>query len=166
MITKIKSMIMSQFVANKAGVDHSIDMRWVNQNITPKVGPQHAAKVRQAVDELETEGLINVEDRMVVTLVLTQKGYNSLYNTSPADARNAIKQTILNQFTKINARAGHAIELKWVAETIMPTLNPAEKEQASPAILALQEEGLIKIEERGIMGKVMALTPAGFKAIS
>lgn len=78
-IENIGKMIMQRFVETKSKVNHVIDSRWINLTLLKRLNPKETALVEKAITQLVEEGLITTEDRHGFCLVLTQKGFDSIY---------------------------------------------------------------------------------------
>lgn len=76
---RIGKLIMSQFAKQNSRPNHILDFRNIQATIINKLNPKELEVLPDAIDYLTTEGLITQENRHGECLVLTQKGFDTLY---------------------------------------------------------------------------------------
>ncbi len=76
-IERIGSIIMQQFADTNSKVNHVVDYRWINFNLSKWLNPKENALIERAIERLVENDLITTEDRHVFCMVLTQKGFDS-----------------------------------------------------------------------------------------
>lgn len=81
-INEITQKIMSRFAETNSRVNHTVDSKWIDFNLRKELNPKEDALVDTAIEKLVTDGLITVEDRHGWCMVLTQKGFETIYKTN------------------------------------------------------------------------------------
>ncbi|MDR2478871.1 MAG: hypothetical protein LBD48_06105 [Treponema sp.] len=163
-VNELARCIMSRFKEINAKVDHVIDQRWLQFNFMPSLNPKEQDLVKEAIELLISMGFITGEYRVgMYCLVLTQKGFESIYNFDKKEILRKIRNDIMAQFVRNKSRVGHTLEQRWIQLTYMFTLNPVEKDCVNDAIHSLEADGLITIKN-GPMS-LLILTQKGFEAI-
>jgi len=76
---KLGKMIMDWFAKQHSRPNHTLDFRNLQFTIIDKLNPKEREMLPDAIEALVAEGLITEEDRNGECLVLTQKGYDTLY---------------------------------------------------------------------------------------
>ncbi len=162
---KIKSKILDAFVAMSAQVGHCIPDRWVLHTLIPSLNPKEQAEIQSTIDEMKNEGLITLDRRSdMPVMALSQTGYDTIYPTDPVEAKSKIRKAILNQFSSTSSRVGHCLNERWIAQNLIPSLNPKEREKLDSVLNEMAVEGLITIEKKHGM-LALALTQKGFDII-
>ena len=75
------------------------------------------------------------------------------------------KEMILDQFRKINAKAGHLVKWMVFDDNVMRALNPEEQKTFVEAANELITDGILTYEESGPMGKILRLTEKGYAGL-
>jgi hypothetical protein len=97
-------------------------------------------------------------------MVLTEQGYDAIYPDNSAAAKRRIRESILRRFSSTSSRVGHCIDERWIAQNLIPSLNPREREKIDASVQEMVTDGLITLDHRANM-KVLVLTQNGFDAI-
>jgi len=71
--------ILTRFAETNSKVNHTVDIRWINSNLTKELNPKEVVLIDTAIDKLVSDGLITTEDRHGFCMVLTQKGFDIIY---------------------------------------------------------------------------------------
>ena len=71
--------ILTRFAETNSKVNHTVDIRWINFNLTKELNPKEVVLIDTAIDKLVSDGLITTEDRHGFCMVLTQKGFDIIY---------------------------------------------------------------------------------------
>jgi len=162
---QIAARILDQFVTMSARAGHCIPERWILHELRPSLNPKEQMEIEPAIDDLRTQGLIEVEQRVGMrALVLTAAGYDAIYPSDPEAAKRKIREAILNGFSRSNSRVGYCLDERWILHQLVPTLSPREREQLDPVIRDMAQEGFIDLDTRRRMS-VLVLTQKGFDAI-
>lgn len=78
--SKIRGAILKRFSDTKSRVGHCIDEKWIIHNLLQSLNPKERLEIDAAIDALFVEGLITIDRRMSMTvLVLTQAGFDAIY---------------------------------------------------------------------------------------
>lgn len=163
-VNELAQCIMSRFKEINARVDHIIDHRWLQFNFIPSLNPKEQDLVKAAVELLISMGLITQENRAgMYCLVLTKKGFESIYSSDKNEILQKIRNDIMAQFAHNKSRVGHTLDQRWIQLIYMLTLNPVEKDCVIDAINSLEADGLITIRNGSMF--VLILTQKGFDAI-
>lgn len=78
-VEKIRADIMAEFTHTNSKVGHAIDQRWLGLTYSPTLNPVEQKYLTEAINSLETDGLIEIKQNSTILLVLTQKGFDSIY---------------------------------------------------------------------------------------
>jgi hypothetical protein len=78
-VEKLCQKILNRFAATNSRVNHTVDYKWINFNLLKELNPKESALVDQAIQKLVEDELITVEDRHGWCMVLTQKGFDTIY---------------------------------------------------------------------------------------
>jgi len=73
---KVKSDILSWFRENKADVGHALNERSFLSRYVMNYNPKEKGVVQEALNDLETEGLLEIRDGI---FVLTKRGVDTIY---------------------------------------------------------------------------------------
>ena len=160
---EIADLILKQFAETNSKPNHIIQERWINQVLLRKLNPKEQNLLNPAINDLVNEGLITTEDRRGFCLVLTEKGFDTIYPIDENEVIENIGNTIMQQFANTNSKVNHIIDYRWINFTLSKGLNPKEKDLIENAIEKLVKDGLITTEDRH--GFCMVLTQKGFDAI-
>src|SRR5690554_6539277 len=134
-INGIAGCLMSRFREINAKVDHVIDQRWIQFQFASNLNPKEQDLIDDAANLLEKEGYIKIEQRMgLIRLVLTQKGFDAIYDNDKDKIIKKIKSEILGKFAENKSRVGHGLDQRWIQLTYMRTLNPVEQNYLIDAI--------------------------------
>ena len=118
----------------------------------PQLNTKEQDSVNDAIELLERNGFIEIEKRAgMVCLVLTQKGFDTIYDDDRENIIQKIQKAILEQFAHNNSRVGDTLEQKWITLMYMPTLNPVEQKYAQEAVIGLAKEGYICFNQLGML---------------
>lgn len=163
-INGIAGCLMSRFREINAKVDHVIDQRWIQFQFASNLNPKEQDLIDDAANLLEKEGYIKIEQRMgLICLVLTQKGFDAIYDNDKDKIIKKIKSEILGKFAENKSRVGHGLDQRWIQLTYMRTLNPVEQNYLIDAINSLESDGYVEIKQNGMF--IMLLTEKGFNTI-
>lgn len=162
---EIAQRILDEFTRTGARVGYCIPERWILHTLRPSLNPKEQMEIDPAIEHLREKGILEVERRSgMLALVLTETGYEALYDDDSAASLGKIRQQVLDGFARTNSRVGHCLDEKWLLHHLIPTLNPKERDLLDPAIRAMADEGLIELGKRMSM-TALALTQKGFDAI-
>lgn len=143
---EIKDLIKNRFKETKSKVNHVIDQRWIN-NLLQKLNPKEQNLLNPAINELIQEKIITVENRMgQQCLVLTEVGFEEIYQINEAETIEDIQNSILNKFKSQNSRVNDIIQMRWVNQTLFPSLNPKEQNLVNISITKLIDEEYISFD--------------------
>ncbi|AZA88689.1 hypothetical protein EG349_18885 [Chryseobacterium shandongense] len=78
-INEIARKIIKHFSETNSQVNHTVDSKWINFNLRKGLNPKEDALVDTAIQKLVSDGFITIEDRHGWCMVLTQKGFDTLY---------------------------------------------------------------------------------------
>ncbi len=159
----IANLILRQFAETNSKPNHIIQERWINQVLFRQLNPKEQELLNPAISDLVNEGLITTEDRRGFCLVLTEKGFDTIYPIDENKVIEDIGATIMKQFASTNSKVNHIVDFRWINFTLSKGLNPKENALIEKAIEKLVENGLITTEDRH--GFCMVLTQKGFDAI-
>jgi predicted transcriptional regulator len=163
-VNELARCIMGLFNKINAKVDQVVDQRWLELKFLPSLNPKERGLVKNAIELLISQGFITQANRAgMYCLVLTQKGFESIYNFDKNKILQKIRKGIMAQFARNKSHAGHTLEQGWILSTYMPTLNPVEKDCVNNAISSLVKDGFIII--RNGPTPLLELTPKGFDQI-
>lgn len=161
-VKDIANKIMNRFRELNSKVDHVVDQKWIQFKLMPQLNTKEQYSVNDAIELLERNGFIEIEKRAgMVCLVLTQKGFDTIYDDDRENIIQKIQKAILEQFAYNNSRVGDTLEQKWITLMYMPTLNPVEQKYAQEAVIGLAKEGYICFNQLGML----VLTEKGYNAI-
>ena len=161
-IKNIANKIMNRFRELNSRVDHVVDQKWIQFNLMPQLNPKEQDSVNDAIELLERNGFIEIAKRAdMVCLVLTQKGFEAIYDDDRENIIQKIQKAILAQYAHNNSRVGHTLEQKWITLMYMPTLNPVEQKYVQEAVIELAKKGYICFNQMGML----VLTEKGYNAI-
>jgi hypothetical protein len=76
---RISLSILAVFARQHARPNHALDYKTLRFGIFDKLPPKEHDLAPAAIEQLITQGLVTEEDRYGKCLVLTEKGYNGLY---------------------------------------------------------------------------------------
>ena len=159
----IANIILRQFEETNSKPNHVIQERWINQILSRQLNPKEQDLLNPAISDLVNEGLITTEDRRGFCLVLTEKGFDTIYPIDENKVIEDIGATIMKQFANTNSKVNHTVDFRWINFTLSKGLNPKENALIEKAIEKLVENDLITTEDRH--GFCMVLTQKGFDAI-
>ena len=159
----IANLIMNQFAETNSKPNHVIQERWINQVLLRQLNPKEQNLINPAINDLVNDGLIITEDRRGFCIVLTEKGFDSIYPIDVNEVIERIGRTIMQQFSNTNSKVNHVVDYKWINFNLSKGLNPKENALIERAIERLVENGLITTEDRH--GFCMVLTQKGFDYI-
>lgn len=159
----IANLILEQFAKTNSKPNHIIQERWINQVLLRQLNPKEQALLNPAISDLVNEGLITTEDRRGFCLVLTEKGFDTIYPIDENKVIEDIGETIMKQFASTNSKVNYTVDFRWINFTLSKGLNPKENALIENAIERLVANGLITTEDRH--GFCMVLTQKGFDAI-
>lgn len=161
---KIADCFLDEFRRTHAKVNHAIDQRWIMHSLMPRLNPKEQELINSAAQLLVDQGVVMVEDRMgMKCLVLTQKGFDSIYTDNKAVTIEKIRTDIMAEFARTNSRVGHALDQRWLGLTYSRTLNPVEQKYLTEAINSLEADGLIEIKQNSTI--LLILSQKGFDSI-
>jgi hypothetical protein len=160
---EIANAIMKQFADTNSKPNHIIQERWITQVLLRQLNPKEQEMLNPAINDLVNDGLITVEDRSGTCLVLTQKGFDTIYQIDEDKTIEKIGRTILKRFADTNSRVNHIIDFHWINMILPKGLNPKEIALIDAAISKLESDDLITTEDRH--GFCMVLTQKGFDTI-
>jgi len=159
----ISNLILRQFAETNSKPNHIIQERWINQVLFRQLNPKEQELLNPAINDLVNEGLITTDDKRGFCLVLTEKGFDTIYPIDEDKVIEDIGVTIMKQFAKTNSKVNHTVDFRWINFTLSKGLNPKENALIEKAIEKLVENGLVTTEDRH--GFCMVLTQKGFDAI-
>jgi hypothetical protein len=163
-VNGIANCLMSRFRETNSKVNHVIDQRWIQFQFASNLNPKEQDLINDAAKLLQNEGFITIENRMgMPCLVLTQKGFDAIYDNDKVAIINKIRNDIMGKFAENKSRVGHGLDQRWIQLTYMLTLNPVEQNYVVDAINSLESDGLIEIKQDGMF--VLLLTQKGFDEI-
>nr|GFC68564.1 hypothetical protein [Tanacetum cinerariifolium] len=158
---ELAERLMGLFRSKGLKPTHMLDMRQMNSSLLSKLNPKERDLLATAIENLVDRQFVEVSEWMNQTsLVLTQAGYDYAYPLDEEETITRIGQSILRQFEKAQARAGHGLPLRMLDGNLFDKLNPKERGLVPTAIQRLVEEGLM-IEREGSLS-VLVLTEAGY----
>ena len=161
-VEDIANRIMNRFKELNSKVDHDVDQKWIQFRLMPQLNPKEQDSVNTAITLLEQNGLIEIAQRAgILCLVLTQKGFDTIYDNDKEAIIQKVQKAILTQFAHNNSRVGHTLEQKWITLVYMPTLNPVEQKYVQEAVIDLAEQGYICFNKAGML----VLTEKGYNII-
>lgn len=161
---EIETSILTQFKKLNSKPNHTLPMRWVRFEFMAKLTPKEQALVIPAIDSLVHKGLITETTQMGGCLVLTQKGFDTIFPLDPEAAIRRVKELILDGFNKRQSKVGHSLDQRWISQVLLPQLTPREVDVLDQVAEILVEEKLMTVEDRG-SGVLFFLTQKGFDAI-
>lgn len=163
--TEIGKKILDRFAELNSKVGHIIDERWINHVFLPTLNPKEQAIINDAIQELVRDGLVTTDNRTgAFCLVLTQNGYDRIYQVDNGTSINNIKNLIMQHFEETNSKPSHIIQERWITQTLVPSLNPKERELVNPAIQQLIDNGYITFENKNGMN-CLVLTQTGYDTL-
>ncbi|GHT68678.1 hypothetical protein AGMMS50239_34260 [Bacteroidia bacterium] len=78
-VEKLCKKILGQFARTNSRVNHTIDSKWINSTLLNGLNPKEVVLVDAAIEKLVADELITIEDRHGWCMVLTQKGFDTIY---------------------------------------------------------------------------------------
>lgn len=76
---KIRNEILNRFRKQNSRPNHVIDQRWISHNLLSGLNPKELDYVDGVIKNLVDDELITTADRNGFCLVLTQKGFDTIY---------------------------------------------------------------------------------------
>jgi len=163
--SEIGLKIMGQFAKTNSKPEHILDQRLLNFNLFNKLNPKEQNLIEPAIQELVNNGLIYINNRAGgQCLVLTQKGFDEIYQINEEETISKIKSRIMRRFEEQNSRPSHVIQTKWISLYLLKDLNPKEQDFVNLAINELIENELVLFENRSGMD-CLVLTEKGFETL-
>ncbi|ABG58447.1 hypothetical protein [Cytophaga hutchinsonii] len=151
MANKAKSEILERFKKQKSKPNHVIDQGVISHAIFPKLNPKEQDSFNDTLKEMYDEGLILTEQRTgAFCIVLTEKGYDTIYPINEKDAIEKIGKSIMNRFLDTNSRVGHIIDNRWLNYGLTEDLNPKEIDLIDKSISNLIKKEFIVASQNGI----------------
>ena len=160
---EIANEIMREFARTNSKPNHIIQGRWFSQVFAQKLNPKEQELINPAINDLVNEGLATTDDKIGFCLVLTEKGFDTIYHIDETQTIKEICSKILNRFIETNSRVNHTIDIRWINFNLTNGLNPKEIALIDNAINKLVSDGLISTEDRH--GFCLVLTQKGFDTI-
>lgn len=161
-VEDIENIILNRFRELNSKVDNVVDQKWIQFRLMPQLNPKEQDSVNDAITLLEQNGLIEIAQRAgMLCLVLTQKGFDTIYDNDKEAIIQKIQKDILTQFAHNNSRVGHTLEQKWITLVYMQTLNPVEQKYVQEAVIDLAKQGYICFNKAGML----VLTEKGYNTI-
>jgi hypothetical protein len=157
---EIKDHIKLEFFKRLSDINHQIDGRWFNTDIYPKLNPKQKEFVEPAVEELVKEGFVTIGDKRILTLILTEQGFEELYPESEESIIGKLQKTILKEFERTNSKVNYVLQGKYFNLTLNPYLNPKERKLVDTAINDMIEQKLVAVNQKS--GGGLVLLHAGF----
>lgn len=163
--TEIGQKILNRFAELNSKVNHIIDERWLNHILLPTLNPKEKDLVNDAIQELINDELVTTDNRAGgFCLVLTQNGYDRIYQVNSVEAIQKIKNRIMRHFEDTNSKPSHIIQERWLTQTLIPSLNPKERELVNAAIQQLIDSNYITYENKNGMN-CLVLTQTGYDTL-
>ncbi|WP_295667308.1 hypothetical protein [uncultured Mucilaginibacter sp.] len=163
-IEEIETDIMTMFATTNSKPGHVLSHRQLSAYIRDNLNPREQSLVDPAIDQLIERGYISVKNiRGADNLALTDTGYEFIYPIDNEDTISNIQERIMGQFRRLNYRVNNMIQMRWITQNLIPSLNQREREMVAEALQGLENLEYITYENRTVEGIV--LTEQGFDYI-
>lgn len=157
--TEIAKKILLLFKDQNLKTYDIITEKWLKFTIIDKLEPAEKLLINDALLELIEQEFIITKNEYGLHLILTEKGFNSIYIIDREKTIVFIYRKILENFKQNILNLNYRITETWLRFELVGNLNPKEKELVNLAIDKLVRDGIVAIDNK--RGLELILTENG-----